>query len=184
MPPLALTEMAMSCFGPHGSGTWNTNTSLLLNYARSRRLRTAGSWYQSCNAESRQKINSNDKYLKLQRSALQDTQDLGVVPRGRCWRISRIVALMGFLGIGSNIGFCHIGLELLRRDKERGVSGVSLMTLRIILMQVSSNLLTEPWRSSALSLPLRWVLTNQHKADWSQTLMGRRACWAEYFEQL
>ncbi|MFV0265489.1 MAG: endonuclease/exonuclease/phosphatase family protein, partial [Kluyvera sp.] len=31
--------------GPHGSGTRNTNSSLL-NFARSRRLRIAGSWYQ------------------------------------------------------------------------------------------------------------------------------------------
>ncbi|KAG0715480.1 Craniofacial development protein 2 [Chionoecetes opilio] len=34
------------CVGPHGSGTRNTNSSLLLNFARSRRLRIAGSWYQ------------------------------------------------------------------------------------------------------------------------------------------
>ncbi|KAG0723374.1 Craniofacial development protein 2 [Chionoecetes opilio] len=30
-----------SCVGPHGSGTRNTNSSLLLNFARSRRLRIA-----------------------------------------------------------------------------------------------------------------------------------------------
>ena len=34
------------CVGPHGSGTRNTNSSLLLNFARSRRLRIAGSWFQ------------------------------------------------------------------------------------------------------------------------------------------
>lgn len=34
------------CVGPHGSGTRNTNSSLLLDFARSRRLRIAGSWYQ------------------------------------------------------------------------------------------------------------------------------------------
>ncbi|KAG0713084.1 Ubiquitin conjugation factor E4 B [Chionoecetes opilio] len=34
------------CVGPHGSGTTNINSSLLLNFARSRRLRIAGSWYQ------------------------------------------------------------------------------------------------------------------------------------------
>ncbi|KAG0722293.1 Craniofacial development protein 2 [Chionoecetes opilio] len=34
------------CVGPHGSGTRNTNSSLLLNFARSRMLRIAGSWYQ------------------------------------------------------------------------------------------------------------------------------------------
>ena len=40
------------CVGPHGSGTRNTNSSLLLNFAKSRRLRIAGSWYrdQSCTA--------------------------------------------------------------------------------------------------------------------------------------
>ena len=34
------------CVGPHGSGTRNTNSSLLMNFAKSRRLRIAGSWYQ------------------------------------------------------------------------------------------------------------------------------------------
>ncbi|KAG0717717.1 Craniofacial development protein 2 [Chionoecetes opilio] len=34
------------CVGPHGSGTRNTNSYLLLNFARSRMLRIAGSWYQ------------------------------------------------------------------------------------------------------------------------------------------
>ncbi|KAG0719990.1 Craniofacial development protein 2 [Chionoecetes opilio] len=34
------------CVGPHGSSTRNTNSSLLLNFARSRRLRIVGSWYQ------------------------------------------------------------------------------------------------------------------------------------------
>ena len=34
------------CLGPHGSGTRNTNGSLLLNLARSRRLRIGGSWFQ------------------------------------------------------------------------------------------------------------------------------------------
>ena len=34
------------CVGPHGSGTRNDNSSFLLNFARSRRLRIAGSWYQ------------------------------------------------------------------------------------------------------------------------------------------
>ena len=34
------------CVGPHGSGTRNINSSLLLNFARSRRLRIAGSWFQ------------------------------------------------------------------------------------------------------------------------------------------
>ena len=34
------------CVGPHGSGTRNHNGSLLLNFARCRRLRIAGSWYQ------------------------------------------------------------------------------------------------------------------------------------------
>ena len=36
------------CVGPHGSGTRNDNSSsFLLNSERSRRLRIAGSWYQS-----------------------------------------------------------------------------------------------------------------------------------------
>ena len=34
------------CVGPHVSGTRNTNSSLLLNFAKPRRLRIAGSWYQ------------------------------------------------------------------------------------------------------------------------------------------
>ena len=34
------------CVGPHGSGTRNVNSSLLLDFARSRRLRIAGSWFQ------------------------------------------------------------------------------------------------------------------------------------------
>ena len=34
------------CVGPHGSGTRNNNSSYLLDFARSRRLRIAGSWYQ------------------------------------------------------------------------------------------------------------------------------------------
>ena len=34
------------CVGLHGSGTRNDNSSFLLNIARSRRLRIAGSWYQ------------------------------------------------------------------------------------------------------------------------------------------
>ena len=34
------------CIGPHGSGTRNTNSSLFLNLARSRKLRVAGSWFQ------------------------------------------------------------------------------------------------------------------------------------------
>ncbi|MEL6802745.1 MAG: reverse transcriptase domain-containing protein, partial [Bacteroidota bacterium] len=34
------------CVGPHGSGTRNNNSSRLLDLARSRRLRIAGSWYQ------------------------------------------------------------------------------------------------------------------------------------------
>ena len=34
------------CLGPHGSGTRNVNSSFLLDFARSRRLRIAGSWYQ------------------------------------------------------------------------------------------------------------------------------------------
>ena len=34
------------CVGPHGSGTRNDNSSFLLNFARSRRRRIAGSWYQ------------------------------------------------------------------------------------------------------------------------------------------
>ena len=34
------------CVGPHGSGTRNDNSSFFLNFARSRRLRIAGSWYQ------------------------------------------------------------------------------------------------------------------------------------------
>ena len=34
------------CVGPHGSGNTNINSSLLLNFAKSRRLRIAGSWYQ------------------------------------------------------------------------------------------------------------------------------------------
>ena len=34
------------CVGPHGSGTRNVNSSLLLNFARSRRLRIGGSWFQ------------------------------------------------------------------------------------------------------------------------------------------
>ena len=34
------------CVGSHGSGIRNTNSSLLLNFAKSRRLRIAGSWYQ------------------------------------------------------------------------------------------------------------------------------------------
>ena len=35
-----------TCVGPHCSGTRNDNSSFLLNFARSRRLRVAGSWYQ------------------------------------------------------------------------------------------------------------------------------------------
>ena len=34
------------CVGSHGSGTRNTNSFLLLNYAKSRQLRIAGVWYQ------------------------------------------------------------------------------------------------------------------------------------------
>ena len=34
------------CVGLHCSGTRNDNSSFLLNFARSRRLRIAGSWYQ------------------------------------------------------------------------------------------------------------------------------------------
>ena len=34
------------CVGPYGSGTRNINSSLPLNFAKSRRLRIAGSWYQ------------------------------------------------------------------------------------------------------------------------------------------
>ena len=34
------------CVGPHGSGTRNVNSSLLLNFAKSRRLRIGGSWFQ------------------------------------------------------------------------------------------------------------------------------------------
>ena len=34
------------CVGPHGSSTRNINSSLFLNFARSRRLRIAGSWFQ------------------------------------------------------------------------------------------------------------------------------------------
>ena len=46
MLPLALRELAMSCIGFHGSGTRNTNSSLFLNLAKSRRLGIAGSWHQ------------------------------------------------------------------------------------------------------------------------------------------
>ena len=35
-----------TCVGPHGSGTRNVNSSLFLDFARSRKLRIAGSWYQ------------------------------------------------------------------------------------------------------------------------------------------
>ena len=34
------------CVGPHGSGTRNQNSSLFLDFARSRNLRIAGSWFQ------------------------------------------------------------------------------------------------------------------------------------------
>ena len=34
------------CVSPRGSGTSNENTCFLLNFARSRRLRIAGAWYQ------------------------------------------------------------------------------------------------------------------------------------------
>ena len=34
------------CVGPHGSGTRNVNSSFLLNFAKSRRLRVGGSWFQ------------------------------------------------------------------------------------------------------------------------------------------
>ena len=34
------------CVGPHDCGTKNTNSSLLLNFPKFRRLRIAGSWYQ------------------------------------------------------------------------------------------------------------------------------------------
>ncbi|KAG0728627.1 Craniofacial development protein 2 [Chionoecetes opilio] len=34
------------CVGPHGSGTMNINSSLLLNFARSKRLIIVCSWYQ------------------------------------------------------------------------------------------------------------------------------------------
>ena len=34
------------CVGPHGSGTRNSNSSYLLDFAKSRKLRIAGSWFQ------------------------------------------------------------------------------------------------------------------------------------------
>ena len=34
------------CVGPHGSGTRNVNSSFLLNFAKSRRLRIGGAWFQ------------------------------------------------------------------------------------------------------------------------------------------
>ena len=34
------------CVGPHGSGNRNVNSSFLLNFAKSRRLRIGGSWFQ------------------------------------------------------------------------------------------------------------------------------------------
>lgn len=37
------------CVGPHGSGTRNINSSFLLNFAKSRRLRVGGSWFQRSN---------------------------------------------------------------------------------------------------------------------------------------
>jgi hypothetical protein len=35
-----------SCLGPHGAGARNCNGSLLLDFAKSWRLRVAGSWFQ------------------------------------------------------------------------------------------------------------------------------------------
>ena len=35
-----------ACVGPYGSGTRNVNSSLFLDFAKSRKLRIAGSWYQ------------------------------------------------------------------------------------------------------------------------------------------
>ena len=35
-----------ACVGPHGSGNRNVNSSYFLDYARSRKLRIAGSWFQ------------------------------------------------------------------------------------------------------------------------------------------
>ena len=35
-----------TCVGPHGSGTVNQNSTKFLNFARSRGLRVAGSWFQ------------------------------------------------------------------------------------------------------------------------------------------
>ena len=34
------------CVGPHGSGIRNVNSSFLLDFAKSRRLRIGGSWFQ------------------------------------------------------------------------------------------------------------------------------------------
>ena len=35
-----------SCVGPYGSGSRDGNSSMLLGFAKSRRLRIAGSWFQ------------------------------------------------------------------------------------------------------------------------------------------
>ena len=35
-----------TCVGPHGSGTVNQNSTKFLDFARSHRLRVAGSWFQ------------------------------------------------------------------------------------------------------------------------------------------
>ena len=35
-----------SCVGPHGSGSRNESSSMLLDFAKSRRMRLAGSWFQ------------------------------------------------------------------------------------------------------------------------------------------
>ena len=46
MHRLTLIGMVMRRVGPHGSGTVNQNSTKFLDFARSRGLRLAGSWFQ------------------------------------------------------------------------------------------------------------------------------------------
>ena len=46
MLPLALRIGYELCVGPHGSGIGNTNSFLLQDFAKSRRMIIAGSWYE------------------------------------------------------------------------------------------------------------------------------------------
>lgn len=52
-----------------------------------------------------------------------------------CWRLSKEVALPGLLGFSTNLGLCCVELEVSRGEKRRGMLGISLRSLRVILMQ-------------------------------------------------